>query len=104
MLDVTLIRTQPEYARTALAERAVHVDIDAFLSLDHELRDVRRDVEWLRGERNSISDGIARRRHAGEAVEELRARAKALRHLGEAEQRLRELQKAHRVFLDRLPN
>ncbi len=105
MLDITLIRTQPEYVRAALAKRAVHVDIDAFLRLDHELRDVRRDVERLRGERNTRSGEIARRQRAGKAVEDLHARAKALiGQLGEAEQRLGELEEAHRAFLDPLPN
>ncbi|MFE6686337.1 serine--tRNA ligase [Streptomyces sp. NPDC057743] len=105
MLDITLIRTRPEYVRTALAKRAVHLDIDAFLRLDHELREVRREVERLRGERNAISGEIARRQRAGEAVEDLRAQAKLLiGQLGEAEQRLRGLEEAHRAFLEPLPN
>ncbi|MFK0293519.1 serine--tRNA ligase [Streptomyces sp. NPDC090442] len=105
MLDINLIRTQPEYVRTALAKRAVPLDIDAFLRLDHELREVRGEVERLRGERNAVSGEIARRQRAGEAVEDLRAQAKLLvEQLGETEQRMRERAEAHRAFLEPLPN
>ncbi|WP_274917894.1 serine--tRNA ligase [Streptomyces sp. WZ-12] len=105
MLDINLIRTQPEYVRAALAKRAVHLDVDAFLRLDHELREVRREVERLRGERNAISGEIARRQRAGAAVEDVHAQAKLLiGQLGETEQRLRGLEEAHRAFLEPLPN
>ncbi|MGD3109471.1 serine--tRNA ligase [Streptomyces sp. YGL11-2] len=105
MLDITLIRTNPEYVQKALAKRAVHVDIDAFLALDTELRQVRGEVEQLRGSRRAVSGKIAQRQRAGEAVKDLRTEARPVtERLTGAEQRLAELDQAHRAFLDWLPN
>ncbi|MFE4018668.1 serine--tRNA ligase [Streptomyces sp. NPDC059101] len=105
MLDITLIRTNPEYVQEALAKRAVHFDIDAFLALDTELREVRSQVERLRGDRRAVSGKIAQRQRAGEAVEDLRTKARTVtERLTAAEQRLAELDQAHRAFLDWLPN
>ncbi|WP_406172186.1 serine--tRNA ligase [Streptomyces sp. NBC_00996] len=105
MLDVTLIRKDPEYVRKALAKRAVHIDTDAFLRLDQALRQALNDVEQLRRDRKAISGKIAQLQRAGEAVEDLRAEAKTIaERLTAAERGLAELEQAHRAFLDPLPN
>ncbi|MFC5253420.1 serine--tRNA ligase [Streptomyces nigrescens] len=105
MLDITLIRTNPAYVLAALAKRAVHVDIDAFLRLDADLRRVRGEVERLRGDRRAVSGRIAQQQRANQAVEDLRTKAKTVtERLAAAEQRLAELQRAHRAFLAPLPN
>lgn len=105
MLDVTLIRENPEYVRNALAKRAVHFDIDAFLAMDQDYRQVRSEVERLRGERKSISGTIAQLQRAGEAVRELLAAAKAVgERLTVSENRLAVLEQTCREFLDPLPN
>ncbi|MFI0711227.1 serine--tRNA ligase [Streptomyces inhibens] len=105
MLDITLIRTNPEYVQKALAKRAVQVDIDAFLALDTDLRRVRSEVERLRGDRRALSGGIAQRQRAGEAAEDLRTEARTVTEwLATAEQHLAELERDHRAFLDPLPN
>ena len=105
MLDVTLIRTQPDQVRAALRKRAVDADIPAFLALDTAFHEARAAVERLRGERRRISADIAVRRRGGDPAEGLRAEAATLAdRLTDAEARLAELAARHREFLDALPN
>lgn len=105
MLDIALIRKNPEYVQRALAKRAVHVDLDAFLQLDLDHRQARADVERLRGQRKTISGEIAKRQRAGEPVDALLAEAKTVgQALTDAEAHLAELEQACRDFLDPLPN
>ncbi|MEV6481039.1 serine--tRNA ligase [Streptomyces sp. NPDC051576] len=106
MLDVTLIRQQPERVREALRKRAVDADLPAFLALDTRFREARTVVERLRGERRRISAEIALRRRAGTAADDdLRATATALAdQVTEAEAELAQLAGEHQRFLDALPN
>ncbi|MER5995448.1 serine--tRNA ligase [Streptomyces viridosporus] len=105
MIDVTLIRQNPVHVQQALAKRAVHVDLDEFLHLDDDYRQMRAEVERLRGERKRISGEIAKRQRTGEDVAGLHGGATAVgEQLTAAETRLTELDQARRAFLDPLPN
>ncbi|MFF8990792.1 serine--tRNA ligase [Streptomyces sp. NPDC014983] len=105
MIDVNLMRDNPEYVQQALAKRAVHVDLDGFLRLDEEYRQTRAEVERLRGERKRISGEIAKLQRAGENAEDARAEATGVgENLTAAETELVELEQARRAFLDPLPN
>ncbi|MGW1053466.1 serine--tRNA ligase [Streptomyces sp. NPDC001155] len=105
MIDVTLIRQNPDYVQEALAKRAVHVDLDAFLRLDDDYRAVRTEVERLRGDRKRISGDIAKRQRAGEGAGNLHPEATAVsEQLTAAETRCAELEQARQAFLDPLPN
>ena len=105
MLDVTLIRQQPEQVREALRKRAVDADLPAFLALDARFRETRTTVERLRGERKRISAEIAAHRRTGTAADDLQATATALAdQVTEAEAELAQLAREHQQFLDALPN
>ncbi|WP_247201154.1 hypothetical protein [Streptomyces scabiei] len=105
MIDVTLIRQNPAHVQQALAKRAVYVDLDEFLRLDDDYRQMRAEVERLRGERKRISAEIARRQRIGEDVASLHGDATSVgEHLTTAETRLTELDQARQAFLDPLPN
>ena len=105
MLDVTLIRQQPERVREALRKRAVDADLPAFLALDTRFRDTRTAVERLRGERKRISAEIADRRRAGTTADDLQATASTLAdQVTKAEGELAQLAREHQQFLDALPN
>ncbi|MGW5367089.1 serine--tRNA ligase [Streptomyces sp. NPDC004009] len=105
MIDVTLIRQNPAHVQQALAKRAVHVDLDEFLRLDDDYRQVRAEMERLRGERKRISGEIAKRQRVGEGVASLHGEASAVgEQLTAVEARLIELEQARQVFLDPLPN
>ncbi|MDO0936613.1 serine--tRNA ligase [Streptomyces sp. DG2A-72] len=105
MIDVTLIRQNLVYVQQALAKRAIHVDLDGFLRLDDDYRQVRTEVERLRGDRKKVSGKIAKWQRAGEDAAGLHAEATALgKQLTAAETRLDELEEARQSFLDPLPN
>ncbi len=98
MLDVKLIREQPERVRAELARRGEHAlaGLDLVLELDGQRRALIPRVEELRASRNAAVDAIAQAKRAGEdaaeAIErqrELGAREKQLsRELAEIEERL----------------
>jgi seryl-tRNA synthetase len=59
MLDLRLIREQPETVRARLGARGQAIDWDGLLKLDQERRDLLTQVEELRHRRKLISDQIA---------------------------------------------
>lgn len=105
MLDVTMIREDPEHVRRGLEKRGVRVDLPAFLALDRERRAARTETERLRAERRRVSADVAKAKRAGGSSDEMRARAGELgTRLAEYEARLAELERECRAFLDPLPN
>ncbi len=98
MLDLKLIREDPDAVRTALARRGEQAGagLDAVLALDGERRALIPRLEGLRAERNAVVEAIAQAKRAGEdasgaiaAQREVGAREKQLtRELSEIEERL----------------
>jgi seryl-tRNA synthetase len=98
VLDLKLIRDEPERVRAGLARRGEDVlaGLDAVLELDGQRRVAIPRVEELRASRNAAADAIAQAKRAGddasEAIakqREVGAREKELsRELAEIEQRL----------------
>ncbi|MFI5783066.1 serine--tRNA ligase [Nocardia sp. NPDC051570] len=105
MLDIALIRKEPEKVRQALAKRAVHVDLSAFLTIDGEFRRTHTEIEQLRAERKSLSRRVAHATADAGALDRVRARSQQIgARITELEDRLAELDSARREFLDPLPN
>ncbi|MCR4403111.1 MAG: serine--tRNA ligase [Firmicutes bacterium] len=66
MLDIKLIRQDPEMVRDALARRGEDTAVlDEVLSLDEERRRLIYDVEQLKKRRNEVSDNIALMKKSG---------------------------------------
>jgi seryl-tRNA synthetase len=59
MLDQQRIRDNPEEIKKAVGNKKCQVDIDKLLSLDEQRRQIIRDVEGLKGVRNTKSQEIA---------------------------------------------
>ncbi len=101
MLDVNLIRRQPDVVRRALGRRGggVEAGVDAVVELDGRRRELLPRLEGLRAKRNAASEGIAAAKRAGQdagpaiaGMRELGAEEKALgRELAEVEERLGEV-------------
>ncbi len=107
MLDITLIRTDPERVQTALAKRGVHVDLRSFLTLDTDYRAAVTRTDQARADRKRISTliGAALREPGGGDVVALRQQAEALgEQAAVAEAELDALRQARSAFLDGLPN
>jgi seryl-tRNA synthetase len=81
MLDLKLIRQEPDRVRAAVAVKNVPVDLDRLLHLDGERRDLLGEVETLKHERNTASKAIGERRQRGEDATAEMAR---MRQVGEA--------------------
>lgn len=59
MIDLKLLRTDPERVREAVRRRGVEVDLDALIALDERHRELLVEVERLRAEQNRASKEIA---------------------------------------------
>lgn len=105
MLDVGLLRAEPDHVRRALNKRGVQVDLDKFLDLDNEFRGVRIQIEQLRADRGKVSEQVAHLRQDAAESDKLRVEAQAIgTRLTELEARLAELESVRANFLDPLPN
>lgn len=78
MLDIKLIRTEPEKVKKALARRKENVDIDALLALDTKKRETLFEVEQLKSKQNDVSKKIPAMKKAGEDTTAVFAEMKEL--------------------------
>src|SRR5512137_1709575 len=101
MLDVKMVRSNPDEVRKALERRgaASTSSLDEFLTLEEERRRLLTDVESMRAARKRASDGIATVKKAGgdaaEAIAEMRTLGDAIKErelsLSAVEERLRKM-------------
>jgi seryl-tRNA synthetase len=74
MLDLKLLRREPDQVRAALARRGAADAVDELLSLDADRRRLLPDLEGLRGVRNEASEAIGNAKRANEDASEAIAR------------------------------
>ena len=99
MLDIKLVRSNPDVVREALRRRGSTSSLDEFLAVEENRRRLTTAVEERRARRNAVSDEIAELKRAGgeaadriAAMKELGGELKAFeQQLAEAEERLKEL-------------
>jgi len=60
MLDIKLIRQNPEKVKTACKNKQVKVDIDALLGIDKKRREILQAIEEIRAKKNEASDKIVK--------------------------------------------
>jgi len=74
MLDINLIRENPDLVRTALKNRQMDASpIDDILRLDEQRRALLIEVEKLKAERNMVSKEISKMKDAGEREQKIAA-------------------------------
>ena len=81
MLDIKLIRENPELLRKDLEKRKDSEKIewvDTLVREDGEYRQLLQEVEKLRADRNSITKEINEKRKKGESIEEFAKEAKEI--------------------------
>jgi seryl-tRNA synthetase len=72
MLDLNLIREQPDLVRTALKNRQMDPSpVDAILGLDEKRRALLTEVEQLKAERNAVSKEIGKMKVAAEREQKI---------------------------------
>ncbi len=74
MLDLKLIRSDPERIKQALARRGAAEDVDALLALDTRRRELLPEIEGAQAERKALSKQIGEAKQRGEdAAEQMEA-------------------------------
>ncbi len=107
MLDRKYIRDHPDEVREGLEHRGDDVDLDGFLDLDAEWRDLKSTGDDLRHERNEVSRSIGELKQEGkeEEAQEAIERSGALKaELEEIEERAGELEEELETRILEIPN
>ena len=81
MLDIELLRKNPEFVKERLCLRREDYPrlVDEALRLDEERRSILRELEALRAERNALSKEIGKRKSKGEQTAELEGKVKEIK-------------------------
>ncbi|AEV66771.1 serine--tRNA ligase [Acetivibrio clariflavus] len=78
MIDIKLIRSNPEILKKALLKRKENFDVDQVLSLDEKRRQILYEVEQLKNKQNTASKMIPAYKKEGKDVTELMEEMKSL--------------------------
>lgn len=78
MIDINLIRSNPDAVAAALEKRGCKADLDDILKLDGTRREIIGRTEALKAEKNKVSADIPRLKKAGENVEPIFAKMREL--------------------------
>ena len=98
MIDIKLLRENPEIVKEALKKRGVEIDVDYLKELDQKIRNLKKEIDDLRRKRNEISKNTPR---DPEKIEE----AKQLKEeLKKEEENLTGLQKEFNSVFLLIPN
>lgn len=76
MLDIKLIRENPEKINELLKRRNPELSIDAVLEVDEERRKIQFATDELRAKRKSESQKIGEMKKAGQNTDEIQAEVK----------------------------
>ncbi len=108
MLDIKLIRENPEVVKNDLLKRGEMEKlkwVDEILELDARWRENLRKINQLRKERNRLAVEIGKRKKTGETIDDLLAKSNEIvRGIEELEKEVEELRKRIDYYLWRLPN
>ena len=105
MLDMKFVRDNPEKVIEAVAKRDGELNLDEFLALDKERREITQQVEALKNERNTASKEIGKLRKAGANAEEKMAEVRAIGDkIAADDTRLREIEARLKEIMLTIPN
>ena len=108
MLDIKLIREKPELVKENMKKKFMEEDIhlvDDLLKKDTEFRQVLKDVEILRHEKNELNNKINSTKKAGGDITEVLAKAKEIpQKLKELDDKLNSLKIEIINLLKKIPN
>ena len=105
MLDMKFVRENPEKVIEAVHNRNGELNLDEFLALDKERRELTQQVEVLKNERNTASKAIGQLKKAGENAEEKMAEVRAIGDkIAADDTRLREIEARLKEIMLSIPN
>ena len=101
MLDINFIRANRQKVEDAIRNKAYEIDLDEILRLDDERKELSREIDQLRQERNQISAQMK----GGKPDQKLIEQGKALKaKLAELEPKLAEIEQDYTAKLKQVPN
>lgn len=107
MLDIKLIRENPDYVKKAIQKREMNLDnvIDEILALDEKRRELTGAVETKKAEQNAASKEIPKIKKAGGDTSEVMKKMKLLSEkVKEQNAKLAEIEEAQKTKMLSLPN
>ena len=105
MLDMKFVRDNPEKVIEAVRKRNGELNLDEFLALDKERREITQQVEALKNERNTASKEIGKLKKAGENAEEKMAEVRAIGDkIAADDARLRDIEARLKTIMLTIPN
>ncbi|HAB01343.1 MAG TPA: serine--tRNA ligase [Ruminococcaceae bacterium] len=107
MLDIKLVRSNPDLVKAGMAKRGKNMDkyIDDIIDIDNQRREISREVEAMKAEQNRVSKLVPQMKKEGKDTTELFAEMKELSaKIKEADDRLSVLEEKQRMDLLNIPN
>jgi seryl-tRNA synthetase len=105
MLDLNLIRENPDIVRKALADRQMDVSpVDLVLSLDTDRRNLLTQVEKLKAERNVVSKEISQSKDPAARQAKIDAMREVGDQIGELDETVREIESKLQYIHSTIPN
>lgn len=105
MLDIRLVREDPETVRAGLEAKKSEIDLDRIIALDARRRELTQAIGTMNQERNSQSKAIGPKIKAGEDVEALKEEVRQLgERIKEQEEQAREVDAELTDLVLRVPN
>lgn len=105
MLDIKILRQEPERIKEALKKRCNDLDITPAIELDKQRRAILTEVEQKKAKQNEISKKIPQMKKAGENTDSIFVEMKELSNEIKADDdRVREIDEQLQDFMLRIPN
>ena len=107
MLDLNLIRNDPDQIKAAVRNRQnpeLVATVDAILVLDTRRRELLKEVETLKADRNAASKDIGRTKDAAEREAKIQAQQGLGDRIGALDNQVREVDQQLEALLSTLPN
>ncbi|MCI9086500.1 MAG: serine--tRNA ligase [Clostridia bacterium] len=105
MLDIKILRQEPERIKEALKKRNNDLEIEPAIVLDKERRAILTEVEQKKAKQNEISKQIPQLKKAGENTDAIFAEMKELSNEIKADdEKVREIDEKLQNFMLRIPN
>jgi seryl-tRNA synthetase len=105
MIDVKLLRENPELVRTCYDNRNSPVDLDAIRNLDQQRREILHELEKMRAEQNRAGQQIAEQKKArADASAAIAAMKTVSAKVKQGEEEVRKIEDALNTALLELPN
>ncbi len=107
MIDIKLVRSNPDYVKAAVRKREMDLDavIDEILKIDAERRELSGKTDALKAQQNAASKQIPQIKKAGGDVSEIMAQMKELSaQVKEADVKIGELEAKQKELIYAIPN